>query len=318
MYWSSWWRRSGSRANSVAAFLAKLGIFTVGKVFFVDSGVGSNSNTGSDPLTDALATIDYAIGLCTANNGDVIVVAEGHTETVVAASGIDLDVAGVTIIGLGARGSTTRPTITMGTSTSASLDFSAANCRIVGLRFVSNIDSLLSFIIGGAGTATIEECDFIGSSAKEYVSGIIVPTTFDDWTISGCRFIQPTDPAGTNAAAGTGAIYIVDSENVLIQDCEFRGNFETAFIHNKTSAAVNLWVIGCRGICSLADAQPFLLVSTATGGAVRCSMITPAEAAVTEATLSGTFGAGFFNFQSYFGNDGGGGQLAVASQDAAS
>jgi len=171
---------------------------------------------------------------------------------------------------------------------------------------------------GGAGGAIIENCDFVTSSAKEALSAITIPTTFDDWKIRRCRFIQPTDPAGANAGAGTGAIYIVDSENVEIEDCEFRGNWETAFIHNKTTGCANLWVRRCYGICSLADAQPFLLVSTATGGADRCSFITPAETATTEATLSGTFPAGFFNFQSYFGNDGGGGQLAIASQAAAS
>ena len=46
--------------------------------------------------------------------------------------------------------------------------------------------------------------------------------------------------------------------------------------------------------------------------------INPNEAATTEATLSGTFPALVFNFQSFFGNDGGGGQNAIASQAAAS
>ncbi len=289
---------------------------TTGNVFYVSSATGTATGPGYSPET-AFSTIDAAIGACTAGNGDVVYVLPGHTETIVAASGIDLDVAGVSVIGLGQG--TNRPTVTFGTSTAATIDFSAANCTLNNIRCVNNIDSLAAFIEGGASGATIEDCDFIGSSTKEYLCGVSIPTTYDDWTIRRCRFVQPTDPAGTNGAAGTGAVYLVDSENVLVEDCEFRGCFETAAIHNKTTAAANLWVKRCWGLgsTSTADSVPFVLVSTATGGAAECYIVNPNEAATTEATLSGAFGAGFFNFQSYFGNDGGGGQLAIASQAAA-
>lgn len=288
---------------------------TTGDIFFVCSVNGTNgSGYGQNP-DQPVATIDYAIGLCTANKSCRIYVLPDHAETIVAASAIDLDVAGVSVIGIGQG--TNKPTVTFGTATTASIDFSAANCRLSNIRCVCNIDSLATFIEGGAGTAMIDNCDFVTSSTKEALAGISVPTTYDDWTIRNCRFIQPTDPAGTNGGAGTGAIYLVDSENVLIDGCEFRGNWETAFVHNRTTGAANLWVRDCWGICSLADAVPFVQATGCTGGAVRCSFITPAETQVTEATLSGTFQAGFFNFQSYFGNDGGGGQSAVIGTSAA-
>lgn len=300
----------------MAALLASMPP-VVGNVFFVNenqSGASDSTNYGTAP-DETFATIGAALSACAANNGDHIIVFPNHTETITAASGIDFTKAGVTMIGLG-RGAS-KPTLTLSTATSASLDFSAADCVLRNFRFSCGIDNLAAFIIGGAGNATIEDCEFLTTSTQA-LSGITVPTTFDDWKIRRCLFSQTTDPAGTNGGAGTGAIYLVDSENVLIEDCEFRGKWETAFIHNRTTGAANLWVRRCWGICSLADAVPFVLASGATGGADRCSFITPAEAAVTEATLSGTFTAGFFNFQSYFGNDGGGGQLAVASQTAAS
>lgn len=288
---------------------------TTGDIFFVSSVSGTDgSGYGQNP-DQPVATIDYAIGLCTASKACRIYVLPDHAETIVAASAINIDVAGVSIFGLGQG--TNRPTVTFGTATTASINFGAANCRLSNIRMVNNIDSLAAFVTGAAGGATIDNCDFITSSTKEALAGVSVPTTYDDWTIRNCRFIQPTDPAGTNGGAGTGAVYIVDSENVLIEGCEFRGNWETAFVHNRTTGSVNLWVRNCYGICSLADAVPFVLATGATGGAVNCSFITPAETQVTEATLSGTFTAGFFNFQTYYGNDGGGGQLAVAGQAAA-
>lgn len=289
---------------------------TMGNVFFVNSATGTSTGPGYSPET-AFATIDQGISACTAGNHDVVVVMAGHTETITAASGIDLDVAGVTVLGMGVG--TNRPTVTFGTATTATIDFSAANCTLENIRCVNNIDSLAAFVEGGASNATIKNCDFIGSSTKEFLCGVSVPTTFDDWTIDGCRFVQPTDPGGSNGGAGTGCVYMQDSENVRISNCEFIGCFESALIHNKTTAAANLVVKNCYGYqpTGTADSLPFILVSTATGACLESYFVNLNETQVTEATLSGTFGASFFNGQSFFGNDGGGGQNMVASQSAA-
>lgn len=287
-----------------------------GNIRFVHhSGVGT-SGPGWTPQ-NAYTTITSALAACSDDNNDLVVVLPGHAETIVAASGIDFTKTGVTVIGLGQG--TNRPTVTFGTATTATIDFSVANCTLKNIRCVNNIDSLAAFIEGGAGNATIEGCDFIGSSTKEFLCGVNIPTTFDDWTIRNCKFIQPTDPAGTNAAGFTGAIFLIDSENVRVEGCEFIGCFESALIHNKTTAAANLVVKGCYGYqpAGTADSLPFILVSTATGAVLNSFFVNVNETQVTEATLSGTFGAGYFNGLTYFGNDGGGGQLMVASQSAA-
>ena len=66
-------------------------LLTTGSVFHVDSGAdaASNSNAATNPKQPA-ATLDGAIGKCTANNGDVILVAPGHSETISAAAAISL------------------------------------------------------------------------------------------------------------------------------------------------------------------------------------------------------------------------------------
>ncbi len=288
-----------------------------GNVIFVLASLGTNAAGYGDDPDAPVATIDYAVGLCEANKGDIIYVLPGHTEDVVAANGIDLDVAGISVIGVGPI----KPVVTVKTLTTASVRINAADVLVRGLTFTAGTAQLLVKMIDvNADRARIEDCDLIGASTATFLvqSFVNIATTKDDTQVRRCRFIQGTDPAAVNAAAHTGAVYLVDSENVVIEDCEFRGNFETAFIHNKTTGAANLWVRRCYGICSLSDAVPFVLPAGCTGGADRCSMITPAEAATTEATYTGTFPAGFFNFQSYFGNDGGGGQNAIAVQAAAS
>ena len=97
-----------------------------GNIFWVDSGSGSNTNDGTH--VRPYATLDYAVGKCTANNGDLILAKAGHTETVTAAGGLDLDVAGITIIGLG-NGSD-RPTVNFTTAVTADMDVDADNITI--------------------------------------------------------------------------------------------------------------------------------------------------------------------------------------------
>src|SRR5687767_10422825 len=92
-----------------------------GNVRYVHSS-GSSTGPGYTPET-AYSTIDAAIGACTADNGDVIVVLEDHTESITGAAGIAADVAGVRIVGLGVGRN--RPRITFTTATAASCDVSA-------------------------------------------------------------------------------------------------------------------------------------------------------------------------------------------------
>lgn len=298
------------------------GVFTIagmsahpGSIFFVHSGTGTDgAGYGQNP-DSPVATIDYAVGLCTASKGDIVYVLPGHAETLVAAAGVDADVAGIAIIGLG--WGTNKPVITMGTATTATFKISAANVVVRNLRFVNNIDSLVKFIDVSEDYATIEDCQFVTSSAKEALSFINLATTKDYLTVARCRFEQPTDPAGTDGGADTGAFYCVDSEHVYFEDCWFNGNFETAIFHNRTTKVQDFWVKNCWGIQKLSGAEPFQLVADADGAMLGGGFITPAEVAVTEATLVGTIGDKFFVLQpASFGNDGaagGQGGIVVAT-----
>src|SRR3970040_704418 len=103
--------------------------YTPGDTFFVHGGTGTDgAGYGQNP--DApVATIDYAIGLCTANKGDVIYVLPGHAETINTAGAIEADKAGISIIGLG--NGEDRPGITVGsTLDTATVLVSAADVKL--------------------------------------------------------------------------------------------------------------------------------------------------------------------------------------------
>jgi len=145
-----------------------------GKTYWVSSTVGSANNTGSDK-DSPVATIAQALAKCTASKGDVIYVMPYHTETVSAAGGIALNVAGVKIKGLG-RGSA-RPTITLGTSTAASITITAADVSIENFIFKANLDNIATVFTVSAKDATIKNNEFRdGSDALHFLSCILTGT----------------------------------------------------------------------------------------------------------------------------------------------
>lgn len=119
-----------------------------GEVFYVNNssvlakgGVGgSNGNPGT--YTKPFSTLDYAIGRCTAGRGDVIMIMPGHAETISSATALNLDVAGVAIIGLGAG--TSRPTFTLDTATTTTIPVSAANIAVKNCIFTANFADIVS------------------------------------------------------------------------------------------------------------------------------------------------------------------------------
>ena len=279
-----------------------------------DDAPNDASGYGESPWKP-FATIDYAVGKCTAN--DEIHVLEGHAETLTDTNLITMDVAGVSLIGHGRW--TNKPTLTM-SATASGINTSAKNLVIHNIRFVSSVNSLLNFIEAAEGELIVEDCDFVTGSATEAVCFIDLggATTFDNFIIRNCTFLQPSDPEGTGAAVNTGGVYIVDSENILIENCKFRGQFETGIVHNKTTACKGLVIKNCELSNELT--VPLLLVTTAEGVADGCYGATLVAADASEAEIWGTIGTIFWiSNNTSLGNDsGGGGQLAVPGTAACS
>lgn len=128
---------------------------------------------GVDPdgVSRFFTTISAALAACTANAGDVILVLPGYTETRTAA--LDVNVAGVSIIGMG-KGSN-RPTIT-GNFAGDAVTISAANCLIENFAFAAPLTDAQTSAINVDATgdyATIRGCSFIGSVATENIVDII-------------------------------------------------------------------------------------------------------------------------------------------------
>ena len=215
---------------------------TSGRIFWVKAQAAGDYTTFVEehpPYDDGVpavyTTIDAAVGACTANEGDVIKVCAGYTETVTEASGLDLDVAGITIIGLG-KGSD-RATINFTTATTADMDIAAANITIKNILFTGGIDALVNPIHIAAA-----DCQLIDIETRD-VTG--QATDFIITTAAADRlFIDGWVHRGAAGAGANTAISVVGGDGIIIKNFTIWGNFAVACIENVTTAATNLIVGG--------------------------------------------------------------------------
>ncbi|KKN14942.1 hypothetical protein LCGC14_0991010 [marine sediment metagenome] len=193
---------------NVPTFESGLGLTTPGDEWYVDSNAtGTDAGTS---WTDASLTIDAAINLAAASNGDIIHVSPTHTETYIAADGFDLDKAGITII---FEGDAENRAILIFGHADATVACGAANNTIYGGRYAAGITAVTAGIMVEAG------CDnftMVGPVAPE-------PTT------AGWEFVDFIDLAAladsvhiynlvySNADA-IGADHVIDMGNGVNKD----------------------------------------------------------------------------------------------------
>lgn len=203
---------------------------TTGSVFFVHSGTGNNSNNGLTP-TQPLATIDAAIGKCTANKGDIILVMPGHAETITTAAAIAVDVAGISIIGMG--NGTNRPTISFG-GTAATIAISAANVTIANIRVTPIVDEVVKMFHITAAYCTLDGIEHFETTSCQTIQFILTTAAADYLTVRNCYCYQ------VNAAGGAQSwIQLVGIDGGIIEDNTFRLTLNNAAgsitIHGSTA-----------------------------------------------------------------------------------
>lgn len=132
-----------------------------GKTFYVDSNVAASDGTSPD---SAVGTWAAAYALCTASQGDTILVMPGHAESIASSTAITLSKAGVRTIGLGEGDS--RPTITISTANTATINVTAASNSIENMVFVANFLSIAAcFTLTTAKAFTLRGCEFRETSS---------------------------------------------------------------------------------------------------------------------------------------------------------
>ena len=222
---------------------------------------GANGNKGT--FDAPFSTIDYAIGRCTANRGDIIFVKPGHAETVSTATALALDVAGVAIVGLGFGDN--RPTLTLDTATTATIGVTAANMSMQNMIITANFADIVSaFTLGAAAYFSLDRCTIRATATNmNFLHIVDTGATTDDakgLNITNCRWIEPDAATlapflvdGTNndwnitdnffitgaATANIAAMYTIATGKVLTALCDMRNQVR---ITGNAGSTAGLWL----------------------------------------------------------------------------
>ena len=268
------------------------GLFTIadvaehpGDIYFVGSTVtGASDAAGFGQNPDApFATIDYAIGNCTASQGDVIYVLPGHNEGLGDAQ-IAVDKAGISIVGLGSGGLVPRIDFD---HANASIDISANDCKLKNLRLLPSITTVgIGIDVMAAVTDTVlEDLEILpgedGAGADEFVLGIDIKAGCTRTTIRRFKYRQHASAAHSDAGISlTGA-----SDDVCIEDCDIYlvGAAAVAPIKGITTLSTNVRIRGCT---LHTDAEPGIELLTGTTGVISDNDIFSNLAAISAAIVA--------------------------------
>ena len=209
-----------------------------GKVFWVDNsttsllqGVKAGSDGNKGTFNDPFSTLDYAIGQCRADKGDIIFLKPGHAETLSATS-VAVDVAGIAIVGLG-QGSN-RPTFNA-TATGSIFPISAANVTVHNLLFTGGVDAVVSMISVSAADVVLSKLE-LRDVTGEMVVGVLTTASANRLLVDGFVY----DGAAGDGA--TAAIAIVGGDRIEIRNFNIDGDFSAAAIDVRTTATTKLHV----------------------------------------------------------------------------
>ena len=129
-------------------------VVATGAVHWVDSVTGSDANPGSEG--QPLATLAQAITNATANNGDIVIIKSGHTQSL--SSAVTVNKAGVRIFGIG--NGTDAPTFTV-TAAIDGINITADDVEVNNLYFPAGTSATNTARINvDADRARIKNCRF--------------------------------------------------------------------------------------------------------------------------------------------------------------
>ena len=191
-----------------------------GNIYYVDSSATQGDGTSWDK---AKITLQAAIDLCTADNGDVILVAQGHAESdyTGGAAMWNADCNGIVIWGCGEG--TLAPTFTYGIA-DANVIASADNVTISNLRLLAGVTEVTTGIYVTGNNFTMIDCvaPEPNTSTYEFDKFIVTSAGADDPAIKGCTIYSRL------ATGATSAIDFADVNRPVVYGCTIVGEYSSA------------------------------------------------------------------------------------------
>lgn len=257
--------------------------FTTGNIFYISSVTGTNA-AGNGRSPDApLASLAYFMvqDFPTASNGDIVYLMPGHAEVISAAAGIVMDIAGVTVIGIG-KG-TNQPKITFDTIITADLDVDAANVTFENVHFTANFADITAPLDINAQFCTFRNCRFSETAANMNAVIWILggsTTTSSGLVVEGCQ-ANDADAANTHFISLPGT-----DNNNIIRDNYLYGDWGTAAI-GAAGNVVNIQIHWNTIYNAATDNDSLVNIATAGTGFISYNLGTSGAAQANGITAPG-------------------------------
>lgn len=292
---------------------------TLGNIWYVDSNAAGKGTTVTAANAHGVtpdapwSSVPTALDSGLLVSGDVVLVAQGHAESIAAAAGWDCDTAGVYLKGLGWND--LRPTITFTTTADADIDIDAASVVIDNMQFVANVTDVTAAFDVNAAAFTLRNCDCrdvdTTHNAKIWVLGHATTTTSNQMVVENCEFKAYGD-------ANTACVSMPGTPNrCRITDNVMNGDWGTAAI--LAAGAVTRIFIARNSIYNL-DAGNDVCINLAASstGIVAYNNVGAGE--TDDSTDQINCGSGCVLIENYandFGSGGSGGDVSGVLEPAA-
>lgn len=148
-----------------------------------------------------------ADGNVVASRGDICFMLPGHTETISSSTALTLSKAGIIFIGLGTG--SLRPTITLDTATTATINVTAANLTFRNTIFVANFAAVAAcFTLTTAAEFQLIDCEFRDTdSSHNFIAIVVTDTTSnhaDGLVIKDCKLMLLATSGAVKIASALG------------------------------------------------------------------------------------------------------------------
>jgi len=282
-----------------------------GNVWFVNSATGINSDGYGQNPDAPFDTIDYAIGKCTANNGDIIYVMPGHIETITGTD-ITVDIAGVSIIGLG-KGSL-MPQIKHNHA-DAEVSIAADNVTWTGIRHSADVTGVKVAIEIEDG---VDNCTITGNKFDVVLTGtdeFLVSIRTND--ASNFASIEDNDIDMGLGGAVSAISFAKDTDSTVVRNNRIQGDYSTACINGLTALSTKLLIeknLLINGGSADLGTEPAIELVTGSTGTIRdndivCNLATMVASIVADTCML------FRNYYNEDVNPGTGAQIGTPSAD---
>jgi len=244
-------------------------------VFFVGStateALDSADGLHGETMDRPFATYDFAVGRCTASSNNVIVLLPYHTENVTAGS-VDIDISGITTIGLG-YGPARPRFVSTATSSTFVVGRNGDGATIMNIVLVPSVNAV---VVGvqvedGADDITFIDCEWESGEAAgvdEFITAVDCVTEVNDLAFIRCRW--------TSLAAGATALLADDAGAIgglTFKDCYAYGDWSTALMVSD-QALTRVLIENCSFYQANGGEPIFEFTGTSNVGTVRhCTLV---------------------------------------------